>query len=194
MFFRFDSRRIPVSTYSRSQREFRQPEVQNLRLPSICYKDVRGLHVPVDDSFRVRGVERIGDLDGQIEHCFDLQWLAIDLVPQRLPLQQFHRNEGPSIRFINFVDSADVRVVQGGCGFGFSLEAAEGWDGVGTCQNGSLWLKPRQTIVLVHLLGRLFGMPPLTSEPPLVGATCCYGVPAIAVNSIPLFRGGCAWP
>jgi hypothetical protein len=63
---------------------FRQPEVQNLRLPSICYKDVPGLDVPMDDSFRVRGVQRIGDLDGQIEHCFDIQWLAMDLVSESL--------------------------------------------------------------------------------------------------------------
>ena len=71
------------------------------------------------------GIQRIGDLDAQIEHSFDLQRLASDLVPKRLPLQQFHSDEGSPISLVDFVDSADVRVVQGGGSFGFPLESAE---------------------------------------------------------------------
>ena len=71
-------------------------------------------------------VERVGDLDAQIEHRFDLQRLASDPVPECLPLQQFHRDEGSPIGLINLVDRADVWVVQGGRGFGFPLETAEG--------------------------------------------------------------------
>jgi len=57
-------------------------------------------------------VERVGNLDAQIEHCLDFQRLAIDPMSERLPLQQFHRNERPPIDLIDFVDRADVRVVQ----------------------------------------------------------------------------------
>jgi len=32
-------------------------------------------------------------------------------------------DEGSSIRLVNLMDRADVRVVQRGCGFGFPLEA-----------------------------------------------------------------------
>ena len=71
-------------------------------------------------------VERIGNLDAQIEHRFDLQRLAIDPVPERLPLQQFHGDEGSSVDLIYFVDRADVRVVQRGRSLGFPLETAEG--------------------------------------------------------------------
>ena len=53
---------------------------------------------------------------------FRSQRLAIDPVRERLPLQQFHGYEGPSIDLIDFVDRADVRAVQGGRGFGFPLE------------------------------------------------------------------------
>ena len=61
----------------------------------------------------MRGVESVGDLDAQIKHRFDLQRLAIDLVPERLPVQQFHGDEGSPIDFIDFIDRADVRVAQG---------------------------------------------------------------------------------
>ena len=46
-------------------------------------------------------------------------------MPECLPLQQFHGDEASSIGFINLVDRADVRMVQGGRGLGFPLEAAE---------------------------------------------------------------------
>ena len=77
------------------------------------------------------GVESVGDLDAQIEHRLDLQWLATDYVPERLPLQQFHGDEGSPINLIDFVDGADVRVVQRGRSFGLPLEAAEGLRVVG---------------------------------------------------------------
>ncbi len=44
----------------------------------------------------------------QIEHRLDLQRLARDPMPERLPLQQFHGDESSPIGFINLVDRADV--------------------------------------------------------------------------------------
>jgi hypothetical protein len=46
-------------------------------------------------------------------------------VPERLPLQQFHGDEGSPIGIVNLVDRADVRVVQGGRSLGLPLESAE---------------------------------------------------------------------
>jgi hypothetical protein len=46
--------------------------------------------------------------------------------PERLPFQQFHGDERSSISLIDFVDRADVWVVQRGRSLGFPLEAAEG--------------------------------------------------------------------
>src|SRR5947207_12122463 len=104
---------------------FRQSKVENLRLTSICHEDVRWLDVPVDDTFRMCGVESIGDLNAEIEHRFDFQRLAIDLVPERLPLQQFHGDEGSPINLIDFVNRADVRVVQGGRCLGLTAESLQ---------------------------------------------------------------------
>src|SRR5207245_5430524 len=96
-----------------------------LCLTSICDKDVGGFDVPVDDSLRMGGVEGVGNLDAKIEHRLDVQRLPSDPVPERLPLQKFHRDEGPTIYLINFVNRADVRMVQRGCCLGFPLETAE---------------------------------------------------------------------
>ena len=93
------------------ERHLRQPEIENLRLTPIRDEDVRGLDVPVDDALRVCGVERIGDLDAQIEHRLDLHRLASDSVPERLALQQFHSDEGSPIGLVNLVDGADVRML-----------------------------------------------------------------------------------
>ncbi len=109
----------------RLQRHFGQPEIENLRLTSIRHKDVRWLDVPMDDSLRVCGVERVGDLDAQIEHRFDLQRLASDPVPECLPLQQFHGDEGSPIGLVNLVDRANIRVVQRGRSLGLPLKTAE---------------------------------------------------------------------
>ena len=89
-------------------------------------KDVRGFDVPMDDSFRVGGIQRISDLDAQIENRLDLQRLATDPMPERLPLQQLHGDKGSPIGLINLVDRADVRMVQRGRGLGLPLETAEG--------------------------------------------------------------------
>jgi hypothetical protein len=70
-------------------------------------------------------VESIGNLDAQIEHRFDLQRLATDAVPERLPLQQLHGDEGSPIGLVDFVDSADVRVVQRGRSLRLPLKTAE---------------------------------------------------------------------
>ena len=115
-----------MATLSGLQRHFGQPEIENLRLTSIRDEDVRGLDVPMDDALRMCRVESVGNLDAQIEHRFDLQRLASDPVPECLPLQQFHGDEGSPIGLVNLVDRADVRVVQRGRSLGLPLETAEG--------------------------------------------------------------------
>ncbi len=50
---------------------------------------------------------------------------------ERLPLQQFHGNEGSPIGFVNFVNRADVWMVQRRGGFRLPLETAESLGVVG---------------------------------------------------------------
>ena len=110
----------------RFERDFRQPEVENLRLTSIGDEDICGLDVAMDDALRVCRVESVGDLNTQIKHRFDLQRLTSDSMPERLTLQQFHGDEGSPVGFVNLIDGADVGVVQRGRGLGLPLKTAEG--------------------------------------------------------------------
>ena len=43
-------------------RHFRQPEIEDLRLTAFGHHDVRRFDVAMNDPLRVRGIERIGDL------------------------------------------------------------------------------------------------------------------------------------
>ena len=89
---------------------------------SLDWEYVRWLDVPVDNSFSVRRIERVSNLNTQIEHGFNFQRSAIDQVTKRLSLQQFHRDESSAINFIDFVDRADVRMIQRGSRTGFAPE------------------------------------------------------------------------
>ena len=46
-------------------------------------------------------------------------------VLQRLPVEKLHGNERPSVVFADFMDGADVRVIQGGSSLRLALEAAQ---------------------------------------------------------------------
>src|SRR5208282_2444927 len=108
-----------------SGRDLRQTKIENLGLTSTRDEDVRRLDVAMHNALRVRRIQRIGDLDAEINRRLNLQRLAGDLVPQGVPLKQFHRNEASPIGVIDFVDRADVLVVQGRRRLGFPLESAE---------------------------------------------------------------------
>ena len=43
-----------------------------------------------------------------------------------LPSRNTHDDERLAVAFVNFVDSSDVRMIQGGACFGFTLETTEG--------------------------------------------------------------------
>jgi len=60
MFLGLSARSVRVGTL-RLQSEFRQPEIENLCLNSIRNKNVGWLDVPMNDTFRVCGVQGIRD-------------------------------------------------------------------------------------------------------------------------------------
>jgi hypothetical protein len=46
---------------------FRQPEVENLRVPAGGDEKIRGFDVAVDDALGMRGIERVGDFNAEVE-------------------------------------------------------------------------------------------------------------------------------
>ena len=105
--------------------DLREPEVEYLRVAAIGHEDVRGLDVAVNDALGVRRVERIRDLNADVEQRVDTEWLGAHPVLQCAPFQEFHREEGPSLGFLDFVDRADVWMIQRRCGARLALEALE---------------------------------------------------------------------
>ena len=49
------------------RRQLGQAEIQNLGLATLGDKDIRWLDVPMDDPFRMGSVQRIGNLNRQVE-------------------------------------------------------------------------------------------------------------------------------
>ena len=48
-----------------------------------------------------------------------------DVLLERGALQEFHRNEGVAIFVANVIDGADIRMIEGGGGLCFALQASE---------------------------------------------------------------------
>ena len=107
------------------RRQFGEPEIQYLGVPSFGDKDVGGLDVAVNYAFAVRGIERIRDLNGQREQFFIIQRTAGDDVLQRQAVQILHGDERPSLLLPDVVNGADIGVIQGGRRLCFALEAGQ---------------------------------------------------------------------
>src|SRR6266568_1060328 len=78
-------------------------------------------------------IKPVGYLNTEIQHAVDFQGLARNHLPERLPLEHFHRDECAPIDFINFMDRANVRMVQSRCGPGFAPESLQCLCVIGHC-------------------------------------------------------------
>lgn len=106
--------------------DLRQAEVEHLGPTIARDEDVRRLDVTVHDAPHVRGLERIGNLDGEIEDLRELERLPVPQpVAQGLAFEQLHGQQRLAIGVIDLVDGADVRVVQRRGGARLALEALE---------------------------------------------------------------------
>ncbi len=105
--------------------DFGQTEVENLCLPAGADEDVCRLDVAMNDSLGVCSVQCVCDLDAQIQHGFNFEGLAGDFMLQRDAFEVLHGDEGLPTLIVNFVDGADVGVVQSRGSLGFALEAGQ---------------------------------------------------------------------
>ena len=106
-------------------RELGEAEVHDFRVAARGDEKIGGLDVAMDDACGVGGVEAVGNLDAPIEKGFDLERAAGDIVFQSLAVEKFHGDEVAAFEFVNFVDGADVGVIEGGGGLRFALETFE---------------------------------------------------------------------
>ena len=90
------------------------------------HKNVGGLDVAMDDPFRMRRVQRVSNLNGQAKQNIGLDGLCGDAMLQRHAVQKFHDDEGLAVLLTNFIDGADIGMVQGRGRLRLSLEAGKG--------------------------------------------------------------------
>ncbi len=78
-------RRVILSC--RAWNDFRQSKIENLRVAALGNENIRRLDVAVNDAFRVRRVERVGDFNRQIQEQapFPAACRRCDASASRLP-------------------------------------------------------------------------------------------------------------
>src|ERR1700733_6098939 len=79
-------------------------------------KTVRRLDVAVDDPLGMRRVKRVRDFDRYRQQALDLKRASIDEMLERRSVEILHRNEGLAFILSDFVNRADVGMIEGGRG------------------------------------------------------------------------------
>ena len=74
------------------------------------------------DALGMSRIERVGDLDAQVNQTIGFERAAEYRFPQSLAFQVLHHNEAQAALFPNFVNGADVGMVQSGSGAGFAAK------------------------------------------------------------------------
>ena len=71
----------------------RQAEVQNLGVTTFGDEYVRRLNVSMNDAFRVRRIQGIGNFNRDREQRFEVHWTIVDQVFQGSAVQELHDDE-----------------------------------------------------------------------------------------------------
>ncbi len=79
----------------------------------------------MNDPLRVRRVEGVGNLDGDVDEALDGQRPPADVPGQHLAVEQFHGEKMPAVVLAYLVNRADVGMVQAGNRAGLVLEARD---------------------------------------------------------------------
>src|SRR5258708_804937 len=79
----------------------------------------------MDDTFGMRGVQRVGNLDCKFEYLVQGERLAGDYMLERAAVHEFHGDELLAVLLANIVDGANVWMIERGGSFGFAAEALE---------------------------------------------------------------------
>src|SRR5882762_4463399 len=94
-------------------RDLGQTEIENLSVPALGDENVCGFDVTMDDPFAVGRVQSIGNFNRQTEQNVGLEGLSGDPMLERQPVQKLHHDEWLTILLPDFIDGADIRMVEG---------------------------------------------------------------------------------
>lgn len=103
----------------------REAEVEYLDATLACDHYIGGLQVAMHDAFFMRGGERASKRSGNLDDSLDGKAAFRNEPIERPALDQLHREKVNAVGFLHRVERDDVRVIEGGDGAGFALEARE---------------------------------------------------------------------
>jgi hypothetical protein len=94
--------------------ELGEAEIENLCVASAGHENIGGLDVAVNDVLGMSRIQRIGNIDGDGKKHLQLEGMGGDELLERVAVEIFHGNEGAAQVLADFVNSADVGMIQGG--------------------------------------------------------------------------------
>ena len=92
-------------------REFRQSEIEHLGAPADRKKYIRRLYVAMNYPFAMGSVERIGNLNSDVQKLVVSEGPREQALRERFPFEHFHCNEGLAIMLADLVNGADIFVI-----------------------------------------------------------------------------------
>jgi hypothetical protein len=101
---------------------FRHAEIEHLHDTAARQHQVGGFDISVRDALRVREIQRVRGLHGDIDNLGRCHSTA-DPRQKRLSVDVLHDDEGDAIALADVVNGGHVRMVQRGCGLRFAREA-----------------------------------------------------------------------
>ena len=90
------------------------------------HKNIRRFDIPVHDALHVSGIQRVRHFDADLQQLLQVHGAPADAVLERGPVHELHGDEGMAGVFADFVDGADVGVIERGGRAGLTAEALEG--------------------------------------------------------------------
>ena len=114
-----------ANAFGRRGRLFGEPEVEDLGLAARGDENICRLDIAVDNALGVGGIERVGDLNGKVHDLLGGERPAGNTHIQGHAFEQLHGDEAVPAIFANFMDGANIGMIQGGGGAGFALETLQ---------------------------------------------------------------------
>src|SRR6516225_1477305 len=102
-----------------------QAEIENFCMAAIGDENVRGFDASMNDSLGMRGVERVGYIDRNVERLFQLHGTSRNRVLKGFAFQVLHSNEGSSVFFTDVVNGANIGMIECGRRLGFFPKSRE---------------------------------------------------------------------
>ena len=114
-----------VSALTAAAVSLASPKSSTFAWPRLGDENIGRLYVSMSDASCVCRIQRVGNLNAEFQNAIDQQRFAVEHVLKGLALHQLHNDERLAVVVRNFVNGADVWMIQSGGSAGFAQEAVE---------------------------------------------------------------------